>query len=347
MKKLCLLMVVGFSYLFADTIEDQKPQEEKQDVSLEQINKELTQAQKDFDIAKKMFNPWYGGPLLTGSGNVMPPGYVNINPVVQITDNYAVYNSHRKSISQPDLVNVNPSIGFGFGIVKRVEFDFTLQANYNHKQGKSYFNIGDTSAKINLALLIEKPYVPALKISVNEVFPTGKYQNFSPSKSAVESMGSGSYRTEFGLGMSKVVWWWITHPMQFRLSLNYGVPTKVIVQGFNSYGGGYNTDGKVNPGNYFKGSFGYEFSFTQKFLFAIDLAYEADNETTFKGINGTYADGTAASNGSPSADVLSLAPALEYLFTTDISLVGGVWFSVCGRNTANFLAGIINFSYGF
>ncbi|MFA6119178.1 MAG: hypothetical protein WCT85_01335 [Parachlamydiales bacterium] len=317
------------------------------DVPREQIETELSQAEKDFQIAKKMFNPWYGGPLLTGSGNVLPPGYVNINPVLQITDNFAAYNASRHAKSIPDFISINPSIAFGVGIVNRLDTTLSLQGYYQSQSDEKSGNIGDTSLKFGLAILKEEPYVPALKVSVKEIFPTGKYKNLKPEKANVEGTGGGSYKTELGLGMSKVVWWWITHPMQFRLSLNYGFPAKVGVKNFNSYGGGFNTRGHVSPGNYFTGSFGYEFSFTQKFAFAVDLAYEYHNKTTFSGFNGTSIDGDIASIGGPSNDFLSLAPAFEYNFTPDIALIIGAWFSVWGRNSLDFGAGLINFSYGF
>jgi hypothetical protein len=86
---------------------------------------------------------------------------------------------------------------------------------------------------------------------------------------------------------------------------------------------------------------------SQKVVLATDFVYEYDGKVTFKGINGTNADGTVATNESPSGDKISLAPAIEYNFTPDIALIAGLWFTVSGRNSSDFVAGIINFSYGF
>jgi hypothetical protein len=316
-------------------------------VPVKKIDSELSQAEKDFEIAKNMFNPWYGGPLLTGSGNVMPPGYVNIGPSVQLTDVYAAYDSDRKSHSVSDVINFNPVMQLGIGLIDRVDTTLTFQGYYVDTSGKSAWTYGDTSLKLSLALLKEGISIPAVKISVQEYFPTGKYNRLSHDAASVQGTGAGSYTTEFGIGVSKVVWWWLTHPMQFRLSLNYGVPAKVNVKSFNSYGGGHGCDGTVTPAQYFAGSFGYEFSCAQKIVLACDIAYEYYDEVKFSGINGTLADGTAASCTSPSSDALSLAPAIEFVFTPDIALVIGTWFTVYGRNASNFAAGIISFSYGF
>nr|NGX30574.1 hypothetical protein [Candidatus Anoxychlamydiales bacterium] len=73
---------------------------------------------------------------------------------------------------------------------------------------------------------------------------------------------------------------------------------------------------------------------------------EYDNRSTFKGINGTIL-GFPAPVGTRSKDVLSLAPAIEYNFSQNLSLISGAWFSVRGRNTANFATGIITLTYTF
>ena len=97
----------------------------------------------------------------------------------------------------------------------------------------------------------------------------------------------------------------------------------------------------------FKGNFAYELSITQKIVLALDLIYEYYDKKTFKGINGTNLDGTPATVGGLCSDKLSLAPAIEYNFTEDISLVSGLWFTVLGKNKLDFMAGIINLNIGF
>lgn len=318
------------------------------DYPISQIEQKLNQAENDFAIAKKMFNPWYGGPLITGSGNVYDPGYVNINPTVQVTDYYAAFDNSRKSIPIPDIMEVNPSVVVGVGVVKRVELDVQLAWDFQEQSNVSFFGWQDSWVKLSLGLVKEKPYVPAMKFSVKEIFPTGRYKNLNPIKAGVEGLGDGAYKTEFAFNISKVAWWIITHPMDFRFAFIYGIADhRIKVTNFNSYGGGFGTNGKVNYHSYWKVNFGYEFSVTQKIVWAIDLVYEYFGKRAFKGINGFNEDGTIAIVGAPSGDKLSLAPAVEYNFTPDIALVGGLWFTVWGRNKLNFIAGIINFSYGF
>jgi hypothetical protein len=318
-----------------------------QDYPIKKIEAELSQAEKDFEIAKKMFSPWYGGRLLTGSGNVLPPGYVNINPQVQVTDYFAAYNNSRKSIPMTSIIEVNPTLSAGVGIVNRVDINVLLAWDYQAQSDVSFFGWQDNNVKLSFALAKEGVSMPAIKFSIKEIFPTGKYKNLDPEKANVQGLGDGAYKTEFGFNVSKVVWWVLTHPMMFRLSLNYGIASKIKVKNFNSYGGGFGTDGKIDFGNYFKGNAAYEISVTQKIVWAIDVVYEYFGKRTFKGYSGLDADGFPAIVGGPSGDKLSLAPAVEYNFTPDISLISGLWFTILGRNKLDFIAGIISLNFGF
>lgn len=337
MRKLFLLLFSGFIlHGFCET-----------PPSLEEIQKQLDQAEADFQAAKEMFNPWYGGPLLTGSGNVLSPGDVNIQPYLYVIDNYAAFDSCRHSHSIPSLMAINPVFLLGVGVFDRADLTLNVQGIYQRQSGRSYGNIGDTALTLSLAILKEKPYVPAVKFWIKESFPTGKYEKFRPSRAAVESTGSGAYDTVFGLNISKIVFWSFAHPMQFRFSTSYDLFTHVHVKGFNTYGGGYGADGKVSPGGCITLCFGAEFSCTQKFVLALDIDYQYHEKDGFKGESGTLADGFPSVVGAPSRDNLSLAPALEYNFSSDLALIAGAWFSVWGRNTLNFAGGIITVTYTF
>lgn len=309
----------------------------------EVIQGELDQAEKDFYEARKMFNPWYAGPLITGSAHTLDPGLLNIQPYLYVIDNYRKYNGHRDTISIPDLVVVNPQVYIQTGIVKGVDFTLGLQGVWQKQMGISAGGYGDTIASLGIAIIQESAYIPAVKIGLTELFPTGKYQNLDPAKNGLDAIGEGSYQTTITLNIGKVVWWIMTHPMALRLSLNYKLPSKVHVENFNAYGGGYGTNGTVRPSKLFQGDIGIEYSFTQKWVIATDIVYNYFGQTRFSGIQGTTAAGTPASNVSPAGDQLSLAPALEYNPAPYMGVLGGVWFSVYGRNALDFISAVISY----
>ncbi len=342
MQKTKVLLIFIFITRFAECYQ----KENKTIPSLQIIQAELSQAEKDFQIAKKMFNPWYGGPLLTGSGATLPKGLFNIQPYIFVIVDYATFDNSRHSHSINNLIKINPKLAFAVGITDRIDAGVVVEWIHQRQSGKSADHFGDTSLTIDLGIIKETQHLPALKVFINESFPTGKYEKLKADKVAVDSSGSGSFETTFGLTISKVIWWWLTHPMTMRFAYSYTIPTRVNVKDFNSYGGGIGTNGKVNPGNKFSLGFGYEFSIVQKIVFALDISYEYTNKSTFKGIAKTN-NGKVATVGTPSSDILSLAPAIEYNFSQNLSLISGAWFSVWGRNTNNFAGGIATITYTF
>ena len=158
---------------------------------------------------------------------------------------------------------------------------------------------------------------------------------------------SAKFLTNIGLNMSKIVYWIKSHPMRFRLTNSYTLPSLAHVQGFNAFGGSYDTYGKVRPSQTYNGDFSIEFSFTQRWVYAMDLAYSYATKSKFSGYPGISEDGSFASNSSPSSYQWSLAPALEYNINADLGFIGGVWFSFAGRNSDDFISGSISVTYTF
>jgi len=318
-----------------------------QDKSPQEIQEELNHAEAQFEHAKELFNPWYAGPLITGSASMMPPGMANIQPYIFVTDTYAVFNEDRHSVDIPDIINANPLCVIQTGITSWMDTILTVQGDENWQGHRQSGGLGDTTLQLGLKILKQGLWIPAMKIYLNETFPSGRYQNFSSGKAAVSSTGAGAYTTSFSLNTSKILFWDTLHPTSLRLSLNYYIPTSVHVRGFNAYGGGFGTSGTVHPGQTFKLSFGTEISLTQRWVIANDLVYQTSGRTTFTGNLGVDSTGAPAVVGNGSNDSLSLAPALEYNFTPQLGALAGVWFTVYGRNSSNFISGIFTVTYTF
>ncbi|MBI2743412.1 MAG: transporter [Chlamydiales bacterium] len=339
MKSILAGLVILPSFLIADQGYQKTPEE---------IEQELSYDEKLFKEAQEMFNPWYAGPLLTGGAHMMAPGSALIQPYVFVTDNYAVWDEDRKTVDTPSRVNFNPSISpFQFGITDWLDMSISIQGDVNWQRHKHSGGFGDSSISLGFPIMVEGLHTPAIKATFTETFPTGRYQRLSPHKLGLDSTGGGSYQSAFGLRISKLVFWSFKHPMNLRATYTYTVPSRVEVHGFNSYGGGYGTRGKVNPGNNSSANAAFEYSFTQRWVFATDLVYVWANKTTFSGKRGRNADGTVAKVGGGSSDQLSLAPALEYNPSPNLNFIGGVWFDVYGRNTSKFISGILSVSYVF
>ena len=321
-------------------------QEDVEPIPHEVIERQLASAEAEFKKAKEMFNPWYTGPLLTPSSNVVPAGSYNIQPYLFVTDNYAKFDEHGKAHSIPDLLSIKGLVVFQFGILSWMNGVFTPQFIRNSQSGHCAARFGDTSLGLNMQLYKETTYYPGVLFGISESFPSGKYQKLNPKKGGIDGVGAGAFLTTFSLTVGKVIWWWFPkHPMRFRFSLNYTVPSRVEVHDFNTYGGGFGTKGKVHPGGTFAGDIGYEFSFDQHWVFALDAVYTYTSKTTFSGRLGESAPGVPNAVGGPFNDNLSFAPAIEYNVNANFGFIAGVWFSPWGRNSTKFVSGVFSFEY--
>lgn len=335
------LLVALFSWISLAAQEDEPPK------SPQEIQKELDEDQRLYERALKMFNPWYAGPLLTGSASMMPPGMMNTQPYAFVTDNYSRFNGERDSVDVPNTIQFKPLSIFQAGIASWLDAFLSIQAVGNWQSGKQGGGLGDSSLALGFSLYKQTVYVPAFKLVIQETFPTGRYRNLNPTNLGLDGIGAGSFQTAIGLNIGKLVFWDTPHPVNLRLQVQYVLPSTVRVKNFNSYGGGFNTDGSVRPGQSLNISQGTEITLTQRWVLANDIVYTSQGRTRFTGNPGTTATGEPATVGSPSSDSLSLAPAIEYNPNPNLGWIGGVWFSVWGRNTENFIAGVLSVTYTF
>ena len=311
------------------------------------IEEQLKDAEAEFQKAKKMFNPWYTGPLLAPSAHILPPGMFNIQPYLFFTNNRAKYNKHAHAKDIPNLHVLNPQFILLFGIIDWMDGYLTTQGVGNKQNGQSSMNWGDSSVSLGFGLLSENAYRPAVLLSVRENLPSGKYQHLNAKKEGVDATGSGAYQTTIGLNLAKVVWWLTDHPMSFRLAQSWGIPAMVHVSGYNAYGGGRGTRGKVRLGHSYSADLGWEYSFTQRWVFTLDVVYTYSQKIKFSGRHDTDTTGTPNVTGGPFNDQLSLAPGIEYNVNENLGFLGGVWFTVWGRNSLDFVSGIVSFTYTF
>lgn len=307
--------------------------------SPQELEQELEAAQAQFERAMKMINPYYQGPLLTPGAGMAPPGAANVQGYLFVNDNYAAFDEDRHSVDlTSSQINVNPAAYLTFGVTDSMDATVVVQGDANWQFGKSGGGFGDVFAAVGWPILRQTRYLPAIKFSIGETFPTGQYEHLD--SHLLNSTGGGSYQTQFGLGIAKLILWTTQHPVYLRWWAGYTVPTKVHVSGYNAYGGGHGTHGTVHPGNLFQTDFGFELCLTQRLVFCTDLVYKAANRTTFSGT-------TVLPVGGGYSDNLSIAPGFEYSWNPNLGVLGGVWFSVYGRNSPNFVSGIFSVSYSF
>lgn len=289
----------------------------------------------------KQPDPWFTGPLLTPSGHVIPVGHFNIEPYIFATETIGAYNSHWKSHSVTKAWSINATVPVQIGIFKGVDLLIDPQMFYNTTRDQHSTRFGDFLLGFDIQILADKPgkWWPAIKITLQEKFPTGKYQHGVPNKLGTDLVGGGSFNSGILLVFSHLYHIYCAHYLNLRLAFNYNIPAPVHVRGFNAYGGGFGTCGKVHPGKSFITLFGLEYSLTQQWALAFDADYTHFDKNHFSGTPGTITKGgLPASVVAPSTEQFSLAPAIEYNFNANVGLIVGPWFTIAGRNSAQFVS---------
>ncbi len=284
--------------------------------------------------------PWLTGPLLTPSGHVVPVGHYNIEPYFYATNIVGSYDRHWQAHSLPSAWKNNLQIPVQIGITDTIDFAFTPQGFYNYTRDAHTFNLGDLSLEIDYQLYKNETttWTPALKLSLEETFPTGRYQRLNPAKRGTDAIGLGAYTTTVGLTFSALKHVIRKHYLSLRASASYSMAPPVHVTRLNSYGGDKTTKGKVRPGNSLATLVGLEFSLNHNWVLAFDAMNAYTNKTHFSGK-------TTAPVGSASSNQISFAPAIEYNFNQKAGLIAGVWFSAFGRNSSDFVSYVIAYNY--
>ena len=293
------------------------------------------------------FAPWFTGSLLSLPGHVVGNKHTNWQPYVYFTDDYGFYNNkgRKQHVPSTKVWDFQLLVTRGFG--DWFDAKINAQAFIRNEKGQTSTRFGDFEFILGFQALNQKKgsWIPDLRIILAETFPSGQYDNLNPGKFGTDSSGSGSYETSLGFNFQRLEHIYGIHYLRWRLNLVYTVPSPTHVDGFNVYGGGFGTNGTIYPGNQFMGIVAIEYNFNQNWVFACDLMQTYGNRTRFSGKPGRDQNGLPAAIGLPSQKVLSLAPALEYNFSKALGIIGGVWFSLCGRNTDDFISYVLSVNY--
>ncbi len=121
-------------------------------------------------------------------------------------------------------------------------------------------------------------WLPDVRIWVQETFPTGSYNDLSPTTTGRAETGGGSYATTPGVGAQKAIWLTGEHFFRYRLNATYGFYSPVTVQGFNSYGGGFGTAGQVRPRSMTTLVVAGEYTITRHVALALDISADLSLE---------------------------------------------------------------------
>lgn len=292
--------------------------------------------------------PWFTGTLLSTRGTSLGKGHIVVEPYVYYTRYGGLYNDNWRLQSATSSRSLTQQTYFIYGLTDSVDIEIAPQWIGNYARGDSSGGFGDLPLQVGVQAWRSpaQSWMPDVRVWVQEIFPTGRYSDLSPGTADLERTGGGAYATTLGIALQKAIPFGGEHVLRYRLNATYGIYTSVAVQGFNAYGGGFGTTGRISPGAVSTVTVAGEYSLTRQLILALDIGFQSVNATQFSGAPGFDTQGLPASVGRGSSNLITIAPALEYSWNQHVGMLAGPWMSVSGRNTSEFF-GVVAAVYFF
>jgi len=302
----------------------------------------------DVDTQLQTAAPWFTGTLLSTRGRTLDPGHLVVQPYFFYTRYGGLYNDNWRLHSATVSRTIIQQTFFIYGLTSRIDIGIAPQWLENSSSRDSVSGMGDLPLQLGFQVLRgdSNSWLPHVLFWVQEIFPTGRYNDLGPSTVNLGGIGGGSFGTTLGVAVQKALRLEGDHVFRYRLNASYAFYSPVTVQGFNTYGGGFGTDGRVEPGSVTTLTVAGEYSLTRHWVLALDIGFQTINATRFSGVTGVGVDGEQAIIGKGYGNLLTIAPAIEYNFNQHIGVIAGPWFSLRGRNMSEFF-GVVAALYLF
>lgn len=299
-------------------------------------------------LLAESFTPWFTGPLFAPGGKTAPPNHFNFEVYGFYTDYFGTYNNNWSSENSREHLYTAQAIPIlTYGLTDTIDAQFNIP--YAENRTRHIFNrhIGDVAATLGFQLYqqgINNWF--DLRLTVQEIFPTGRFDDLNPTNQGVDGTGVGSYQTGVALNFQHLMLVGNHHVRQ-RFVVNYVGSTSANIHGTSVYGGNIGTRGSINPGNLFSLDWAGEFQVTRNWVAVMEAFYFYRTKRTFSGFAGIDEDGNLYDLTQGSASIISLAPAIEYNFSPHYGIIAGVWFPLRGKNISDFISGVVAFNAYF
>lgn len=279
--------------------------------------------------------PWMTGPLLAPAGKTVPRGHVNFEP-------YGFYTDYQGGFKNIEAVPV-----LTLGLTDFMDIQGSIPLDYSWFHGQHDGGLGDFSLALGFQLhrQTDHGFWPDVRFVIQEVFPTGRFEELDPDENGVDQTGTGAYQTYLGLNFQKLTALKNDHWLRTRLGLLAVFPSDISVHGVNTFGGTTTTEGIIHPGNSFSADLAFEYALTQHWVPVFEVLYVNSNAFNFNGNPGFTPGGSMAAIGGSGGNQVSLAPALEYNYNANLGIIGGLWFSVTGPHSSKFVTAALAINY--
>ncbi len=276
---------------------------------------------------------WWTGPLLAASPSTLPQGHVLIEPYLYDSIAYAEYGnsgSRRTLAEQNDYGSLTYIL---YGLLDTTTVGLIPRFGFNEFSGgdsSSSPQVADTTlqATYRLSRYLDYGFLPATSIVLGETVPTGRYDRLGDHSS--NGLGSGAYTTTLSLYSQYYLWTPNGRILRARLDVAESWSSKVSIDGTSVYGTAQGFRGRAYPGNSMTLDSAWEYSMTRDWVAAVDFVYVDSGSTR---VAGAYARAMKTQLELGTSNSLSVAPAIEYNWSSTAGVIVGAKWVAAGHNT--------------
>lgn len=283
---------------------------------------------------------WWTGPILAAGANTLPSGHFLVEPYVFDSIRQARYDNdgRRHHLSRTDSYGSLTYVLYGLvddvtiGIIPRFGYNSVGEGPNSSHVGLSDFMI---QGQYRFARFREGSWAPTLSLVLAETLPTGKYDRLGAHPS--DGLGSGAYTTTLSIYSQYFLWMPNGRIVRTRLNLSYSVSDTLSVEGVSVYGTDDGFRGHARPGATFLLDSAWEYSVTQQWVLALDVTYQHNASTRLAGLDsvpGGALPPTPVQADSGSSELVNLAPAVEYNWSSRMGVIAGAICTPAGRNAS-------------
>lgn len=306
-------------------------------------NRNFSVDDEPHEIQKKQeeYPQWFVGPVIAFTPITMDVKHPAIEPITSFNWTYGYFDKNGHFKSAPKIFSVEQFIDFQFGVNSFLGFEVlaAYSINFCEKKKSSHFN--DTEVNVGFQISTDTPnsWIPDFRIILEEIFPTGKYKNGSPSKHNIDITGEGSFQTGINFVFQKFFPRKNGHNIRISGSIGGLIPSFTTVNGSNFYGMTIKSSARVKPGACFNSFFVFEYEFSRVWGMTIESNFFAQA----KGKKSRHQPLLSV----PQIYEFSIAPEIQHTFSENFGMSVGGWFSVLGKNSNAFAQVFLSLLYVF
>jgi hypothetical protein len=267
-----------------------------------------TPSTPDFE-RQSLSEAWWTGPMMANSAAALPRGHFLIEPYL-----YDVRSSKVGSLTYME-----------YGVTDRLMAGIIPTFSYNRvARGASGSGVGDLSVLLQYSLTSfhEGNAMPAMALMVQETLPTGRYDELRDP--LADATGSGAPATTVQLNTQTYAWMPNGRILRMRFNVGGSFSRQTGVEGASVFGTPPGFHGHAKPGTAFLVNAAWEYSVTQRWVLAFDLAYRHAHGAWLDGVVVTPDRTTRLAFRTRSSASFGLAPAIEYNWSSHIGMLAGV-----------------------